>query len=287
MQIWQVGLDIQESGFYAFAVQRQRYGWQLRHWWHQSVAAPFFSSSTLTDSHLFIDSLKKWRQKLPKGVSIRIALPASAILQQSVALPDQKLSPQEQDWFVGASVGRLFPLAARELAVDYRITRSVSTEPPTSTDVVITAAKRSDVDRWVTILAKANIIPTIIDTVPCVLRSMASMAGLNPDYLLVHQLEHQYLLVSPLKAEFNYRLLPNDGQSCPQRVECALLTYRQLSGCQVDNVYFSGLEILPEQPDNVHCWSPMVALHQMQPPLPEVPHQFVLACGLALRREDA
>ena len=68
---------------------------------------------------------------------------------------------------------------------------------------------------------------------------------------------------------------------------CALQTFRQLSGQHIDNIYFSGLGDTSELPANVQCWSPMAALHQMQPPLPDEPHQFVLACGLALRREDA
>lgn len=282
MQIWQVGLDIQESGFYAFAIQRRRYGWQLRHWWYQPVVVPLFSSAGIIDSSPFVDSLKKWRRQLPKSVSIRIALPASAILQQSVILPEQTLSQQEQSWFVEASVGKLFPLAARELAVDYRLNHS---EPP-SNDVIITAAKRTDVDRWIAILAKADITPDIIDTVPCVLRTMASMASLNPNYLLFHQLDHQYLLVSPLSEAFSYRLLPNDHYSCSERLIIALQTYQQLSGSSVENIYFSGVEVLVKLPDNALCWSPMVALHQMQPPLPEFPYQFVLACGLALRQED-
>lgn len=282
MQIWQVGLDIQESGFYVCAIQRRRYGWQLRHWWHQPVATPFFSSIGIIDSNQFVDALKKWRRQLPKCVSIRVALPASAILQQSVILPEQTLSSQEQSWFIEASLGKLFPLSARELTVDYRINRSASS----SNDVVITAARRTDVDHWIAILAKAHITADIIDTVPCVLRSMASMASLDPSYLLFHQLEHQYLLVSPLSEAFSYRLLPNDHYSYPERLEAALQAYQQLPGKLVENIYFSGLEVLAEWPDNVHCWSPMVAFHQMQPPLPEFPYQFVLACGLALRRED-
>lgn len=287
MRIWQVGLDIQESGFYAFAVQHQRYGWQLRHWFYQPVIAPLFSHADTTNSYQFIEALKKWHRQLPKGVSIRVALPAGAILQQSVSLPAQKLSPQEQGWFVEASVVKLFPLSARELTVDYRAISSVSPESESTKNMVITAARRTDIERWTTLLAQAGIFPDIIDTVPCVLRAMASMAAINSDYLLVHQLENQYLVVSPLNQAFAYRLLPNDGQSCPDRMACALQTFRQLSGQHIDNIYFSGLGDTSELPANVQCWSPMVALHQMQPPLPDEPHQFVLACGLALRREDA
>lgn len=283
MQIWQVGLDIQESGFYALAIQRQRYGWQLRHWCYQPVVSPLFSRTGVIDSGQFIELLKKWRRQLPKSVSIRVALPASAIFQQYITLPEQTLSQQEKSWFVEASIEKLFPLAAKELAVDYRLTCSTSR----SNDVVITAARRTDVDHWITILAKAHIIPDIIDTVPCVLRAMASMASLDSSYLFFHQLEHQYLLVSPLSQVFSYRLLPNDHYSCSERLEHGLRTSQQLSGSSIENIYFSGLDVLAECPDNVHYWSPMVALHQMQPPLPEFPHQFVLACGLALRREDS
>ena len=286
MHTWQVGLDIQEDSFCALAVQRRRYGWQLRHWHYQSVSSSCIGDKTAMLSPEIMAALSEWRRNLPRRVSLRIALPADVILQQSIKLPEPSLSLQEQSWLVEASMSKLFPLAARELAVDYRLISSVNSERSDSGEIVVSATRRSVIEYWKTELARADIFPDIIDTTPCVLRYMALSGGVPPDSLLVHQLYEKYLLVSPLNRPFYYQVISDNAMTVLERIEYARQTYQQISGYTVNQVNYSGLPTLEDFPSYIQCWSPLVALQQMQPPLPEAPQQFVLACGLALRSED-
>ncbi|AWH88571.1 pilus assembly protein PilM [Limnobaculum parvum] len=286
MQIWQVGLDIQENSFCALAVQRKRYGWQLRHWHCQPVSSSCIGDNTAMLSPEIMAALREWRRNLPKRVSLRIALPAEVILQQSIKLPEPSLSLQEQTWLVEASMSKLFSLAARELAVDYRLISSTSSERSASGEIVVSATRRSVIEHWKTELARADIFPDIIDTTPCVLRYMALSGGVPTDSLLIHQLYEKYLLVSPLNHPFYYQVIPDNAMTVLERIEYAQQTYRQISGYAVSQVSYSGLPTSEAFPSYIQCWSPFVALQQMQPPLPEAPQQFVLACGLALRSED-
>ncbi|MFV0547924.1 MAG: pilus assembly protein PilM [Limnobaculum xujianqingii] len=286
MHIWQVGLDIQEDSFCALAIQRRRYGWQLRHWHYQQVTPLCIGDNTAMFSPEIITTLSEWRCNLPRRVSLRIALPAEVILQQSIKLPEPSLSLQEQTWLVEASMSKLFPLAARELAVDYRLMSSVNSNQSASGEIVVSATRRSVIEHWRVELARANIFPDIIDTTPCILRSMALSGGVSPDSLLVHQLYEKYLLVSPLNHALYYQVIPDNSMTVLERIEHARQTYQQISGYTVSQVSYSGLPTSAVFPSDIQCWSPLVALQQMQPPLPEAPQQFVLACGLALRSED-
>ncbi|AKJ40896.1 pilus assembly protein PilM [Pragia fontium] len=286
MQVWQVGLDIQENGFYSLAVQRQRYGWQLRHWGYQPIATVQNQGASSVIPQQVISALTQWRQKLPKRVSVRMALPAGSILQQSIPMPAPPLSLQEQSWLVDASLNKLFPLAAKELAIDYRVLDYPESAGRVNQSIVVSAARRSEVDGWLQALAEADIFPEIIDTAPCVLRSMAQLAGVADNSLLFHQLPRQFLLVSPLEHAFLYRLMPNELMTCAERIESARQLYLLAGGERVQQVCYSGVDDGEGLPPSVDYWSPLVAIRQMSPPLPDTPHQWVLACGLALRQED-
>lgn len=285
MQTWQVGLDIQEHGFYAIAVQKRRYGWQLRHWHFQPIVSERLQTKIPVLLPEVIQLLRLWRKQMPKRVSVRIALPASSILQQSIPLPEKKLSYQEQSWLVDASLCKLFPLSAKELAIDYRVADFSAKEQEVTKTIVVSAARRSEIDEWIKALAEADIFPDVIDSSPCVLRFMAKSAGIDEGRLLFHQFSQQFLVVSPLDKSFFYRLIPNEAMCCTQRIEHALQIYQQIKNEKVTQVYGSGL-CADDLPSNTDCWSPLTALQQFSAPLPDVPHQFVLACGLALREED-
>ncbi|MBK5144067.1 pilus assembly protein PilM [Budviciaceae bacterium BWR-B9] len=286
MNTWQVGLDIQEDSFCALAVQRRRYGWQLRHWYYQAVSSSSIGDKTAMLSPEIMTALSEWRRNLPRRVSLRIALPADVILQQSIKLPEPSLSLQEQTWLVEASMSKLFPLAARELAVDYRLISPVNSEQSDSGEIIVSATRKWVIEHWKTELARANIFPDIIDATPCVLRYMALSGGVPPDSLLVHQMYEKYLLVSPLNHPFYYQVIPDNSMTVLERIEYARQTYQQISDYAVDRVSYSGFPSPDIFPSHIQCWSPLVALQQMQPPLPDTPQQFVLACGLALRSED-
>ncbi|MCD1126116.1 pilus assembly protein PilM [Jinshanibacter sp. LJY008] len=218
MHIWQVGLDIQEDGFRALAVQPRRYGWQLRHWHYQPVSSPAIGDNALRLSSEILEALSEWRRNLPRRVSIRIALPAEVILQQSIKLPEPSLPPQEQEWLVESSVSKLFPLAARELAVDYRLLSPINSDRSVGGEIVVSATRRSVIEYWESELAGIDIFPDIIDTAPCVLRYMAQLGGVPTNSLLIHQLYGKHLLVSPLEHPFYYQVIPDNPMTVSERI---------------------------------------------------------------------
>lgn len=119
-QAWQVGLDIQIDCVRALAVQRRRNGWQLRHWWQQTLPQAVLRDGCLAPSEALIRALRQWRVQLPRHISLRIALPAQRVLQQCMAQPDARLrEPERSDYIVGHGV-KQFPLDGQTLALDYR-----------------------------------------------------------------------------------------------------------------------------------------------------------------------
>lgn len=136
-QYWQVGLDIQMEAIRALAVVRRRYGWQLRYWWHQTLPYGAVREGILQQPDVVSDKLKLLRKQLPRHISLRIALPAQRILQQSIPAPDRRLREPEREGFIHAVASKLFPLSSQELALDYR---AVSER-----ELLITAARQSEV----------------------------------------------------------------------------------------------------------------------------------------------
>lgn len=100
--------------------QRRRNGWQLRHWWQQTLPQAVLRDGCLAPSEALIRALRQWRVQLPRHISLRIALPAQRVLQQCMAQPDARLrEPERSDYIVGHGV-KQFPLDGQTLALDYR-----------------------------------------------------------------------------------------------------------------------------------------------------------------------
>ncbi|MGE4989892.1 type IV pilus biogenesis protein PilM [Yersinia enterocolitica] len=286
-QYWQVGLDIQMEAIRALAVVRRRYGWQLRYWWHQTLPYGAVREGILQQPDVVSDKLKLLRKQLPRHISLRIALPAQRILQQSIPAPDRRLREPEREGFIHAVASKLFPLSSQELALDYR---AVSER-----ELLITAARQSEVRQWQECLQQADLPSHIIDITPCALRYMAMAAGLVGPYWLVHRLAHEWLWVSSSDMPFIFGVVAIETDDAPEGGSnmlnplSILLTqlrtqYSALSDKAV-KVYYSSIMGEPS-PENTALWSPFAAFTQYQPPLPSSPAAFTLAGGLALRPVD-
>lgn len=282
-QYWQVGLDIQMEAIRALAVIRRRYGWQLRYWWHQTLPSGAVREGILQQPDVVSDKLKLLRKQLPRYISLRIALPAQRILQQTIPAPDRRLREPEREGFIHAAASKLFPLNSQELALDYR---AVSDH-----ELLITAARQSEVRQWQACLQQADLPLHIIDITPCALRYMATAAGLAGSYWLVHRLAHEWLWVSSSDMPFIFGVvaIETDDAREGDNPLSILLTqlhtqYSELSDKTV-KVYYSSIMDEPA-PINTSLWSPFAAFTQYQPPLPPSPAAFSLAGGLALRSVD-
>lgn len=288
MTIWQAGIDIYSAGFYAVILQRQRYGWQMRNWhlWRASPLKEHNVSQGNGFSPELIQALRAWRSRLPKRISFRIALPAEAILQQTLPLPDGVESSSARQWLVEDAMDRLFPLSVRELAVDYRVISASPHDEKTGAQAVVSATRRKEMASLLSCLSEAGIAPDIVDAAPCVLRTMAQAAGVDRGALLLHRMKRRYMWVSPLNDAFCYQLLPEVVEEPPIFPALQACEAYRLAGGDAQRVLLSGEIDESEAQSGAALWSPLAAIDQMNPPLPPEDHRFVLACGLALREED-
>ncbi|MHA7848963.1 type IV pilus biogenesis protein PilM [Serratia sp. D1N4] len=276
-QAWQVGLDIQSNCVRALAAQHRRSGWQLRHWWQQALPQPVLRDGCIEKSEMLITLLKQWRNRLPRHISLRIALPAQRVLQHRLPLPDYRLREPVRHDYITTQGLKQFPLDSQTLAMDYRIA------PPNTSQLLLTAARQQELQQWLHCLQEADLQPQVIDITPSVLCAMAAFAGLTCDAGLLHRLEQEWLWVAPRSTPFAYGVLPVGEIESTQQ---ALAAMRMACPALGDKpVYYSS--VLDEAlPAGVVSWSPFTAFSHLHPPLPAQPTAFVLAGGLALRRED-
>lgn len=278
---WQVGLDIQNGYMRALAVQRRRRGWQLRQWWQIPLPADTLRDGSLQHSDALCDALTQWRRALPRRLSLRVGFPAQRVLQQRMAAPDKRLSEPERGWYIDHQAARQFPIGRESLVLDYR------SEPQSPGSLLITAAKRDEVTQWNQCLHRAGLRPDVLDIVPCALRTMAQLAGVASDSLLLHCLDaNHWLWVSPLSQPLSFGVIPKEAVVHTEDIiTCVSNHYHGDVG---DEVYYSGEggEDIPPSAHPLTLWSPFAILHQAYPPLPQYPSQFVVAGGLALRAED-
>ncbi|MGQ6114221.1 type IV pilus biogenesis protein PilM, partial [Serratia sp. IR-2025] len=173
-QAWQVGLDIQIDCVRAVAAQRRRNGWQLRHWWQQALPQAVLRDGCLEPSEFLIRALRQWRVQLPRHISLRIALPAQRVLQQRMARPDARLREPERSDYIGGHGLKQFPLDGQTLALDYRAA------PADEATLLLTAARRQELQQWLHCLRQAGLHPQAVDITPCALRVMATGGGGAP-----------------------------------------------------------------------------------------------------------
>ncbi len=278
-QIWHTGLDIQVDSVRALAVLRRRHGWELCHWWQQSLPAGILCDGNLQQPEALSEILRQWRVQLPKHISLRIAFPVQRVLQRMLPVPDKRLKEPERSWFISTAAAKQFPLSSQILTLDYRL------DPANSTELRVTAARQDELQLWQYCLQRANLVPEVIDITPCVLRSMASAAGLLPQHLFIHRLQNECLWVSPLDTAFQYGLIPSKQDNSIQDIlERCCMPYAADSH-NLAGVYYSSIIDEPVL-GGALAWSPFSVFEQQHLPLPPVPMAFVLAGGLALRTTD-
>lgn len=277
-QTWQVGLDIQDHSIRALAAQRRRNGWQLRHWWQQALPYSALRAGHLESSAMLVALLKQWRSRLPRHISLRIALPAQRVLQQTLPLPDLRLQEPVRHDYITTQGLKQFPLDSQTLAMDYRQAQ------PNTHQLLLTAARQQELQQWLHCLQLADLHPQVIDIAPNALSMMAAFAGLAPDAGLLHRLESEWLWVAPRAMSFAYGVLPAGEAVGVKQALAALRSACPAMGAK--EVYYSS--VLDEAaPEGAMPWSPFTAFSRLYPLLPAQPMAFVLAGGLALRREDA
>ncbi|MGV7962246.1 pilus assembly protein PilM [Photorhabdus tasmaniensis] len=270
---WYVGLDIQNGAIRAVATIKRRNGWQLHHCWQYLLSDTVMPEGRLQRPEVLCDILNQWRQKLPKKISFRLALPVQQTLQRNLTLPpDITLKEPEQGWFINASAEKQFPFNTRELALDYRIIEQ---------NAYISAARQKDLDIWLQCLAQAEIFPDAIDIAPCALRYIAQYAGVPADSWLLHRQQSSWLWVSPANAPFAYDLVSANTAASPLQV----ISQLPASSITKKNIYYSSYqrEALPE---GTYSWDMLAAFRHYQPPLPVQLMEYVIAGGLALRPDD-
>ncbi|PWC11821.1 pilus assembly protein HofM [Brenneria roseae subsp. americana] len=280
--IWRVGLDIQNGFMRALAVQHRRYGWQLRHWWQFPLPDDTLRSGSLHHTEALCEVLLKWRRLLPRHISLRVAFPAQQVLQQRLSAPDNRLREPERSWYIESMAARKLPISSDSLSMDYR------EDPHAPGSLLITAARRSELARWLECLHAVDLHPEVVDISACAIRCMAALAGLKNNRIFLHRLVDGWLWVSPLNHAFHFGMIHGDEWT----EESAILPWVSARyGQQIDDVaYYSSTSssfTTGSESDALLSWSPLVAFNHMQPPLPDFPPAFVIAGGLALRPGDA
>ncbi|MBJ7222972.1 MULTISPECIES: pilus assembly protein PilM [unclassified Brenneria] len=278
--IWRVGLDIQNGFMRALAVQRRRYGWQLRHWWQFPLPGDTLRAGSLHHTEALCETLLKWRRLLPRHISLRVGFPAQLILQQRLPAPDSRLQEPERGWYIENMAARKLPVSSDSLAIDYR------EDPHSPGSLVITAARRSELNHWLDCLRSADLHPEVVDVSTSAIRCMADAAGLEYNRLFLHRLADGWLWISPLNHPFQFGVIDPDEVISDANV-LSLVSARYLP--DVDNTaYYSSTlpDLANSAADVLKPWSPLTAFNQMQPPLPDFPSAFVIAGGLAVRPGD-
>ncbi|MEQ9854097.1 MULTISPECIES: type IV pilus biogenesis protein PilM [Pectobacterium] len=278
--IWRVGLDIQNGFMRALAVQRRRDGWQLRHWWQCPLPDDTLRTGSLHHTEVLCEALRTWRRLLPAHISLRVGFPAQLILQQHLPMPDRRLQEPGRSLYIETIAARKLPVSSESLAIDYR------EDPQEQGSLLVTAARRQEIDNWLTCLNSAGLRPDVLDVSTCALRMMAQLAGLESNRLLLHRLSDAWLWVSPLNHAFHSGVIHLDELNSEADILSIVSTRYQHD---IDNIaYYSGVSPdLPHQKaDILQPWSPLTVFSHLQPPLPRFPPAFAIAGGLALRPED-
>ncbi|WP_350316015.1 pilus assembly protein PilM [Pectobacterium aroidearum] len=278
--IWRVGLDIQNGFMRALAVQRRRDGWQLRHWWQCPLPDDTLRTGSLHHTEALCEALRTWRRLLPAHISLRVGFPAQLILQQHLPMPDRRLQEPGRSLYIETIAARKLPVSSESLAIDYR------EDPQEQGSLLVTAARRQEIDNWLTCLNSAGLRPDVLDVSTCALRMMAQLAELESNRLLLHRLLDAWLWVSPLNHAFHSGVIHLDELNSEADILSIVSTRYQHD---IDNIaYYSGISPdLPHQKaDILQPWSPLTVFSHLQPPLPRFPPAFAIAGGLALRPED-
>ncbi len=266
-QRWQIGLDIQNGQICALGIERRRHGWQLRHWWQQTLPQDTLRNGVLQTTPALLDMLGRWQRHLPKRYSLRVGLPPQLVLQRTLPLPETSLREPALSRYVAASAQRLFPVEPASLSLDYRL-------PGKASQLCVTAARREVIAQWLAPLQQAGLRPDVFELSSLALTQIAMRMPLRHNQLLIHPLSDHWLWTLA-------------GESTSSGAATEPLTFALLHETfpQMETVFCTSTAVLPEE--QVQRCQPLTLLHYLQPPLPAQEGDFTVALGLALRPEDS
>lgn len=278
---WHIGMDIVNNNLYAVATMRRPSGWHLCNYWQQTLTNnSILTTDTLIHSD-WIKYLQGWRKTLPKKISLRVALPVQAVLQKSVTLPNIKLKKYEVDCYVKSAITQIFPLPADELCYDYTLMSQNQSQK-----LIITAARRSDVENLQHSLYQAQLHADIIEIIPNAIRYAAINANCLPNMLFAHNLKSHWLLISPLSTEYHYLLQPVQQQPISHLIKQACKNLELKTEIDLKAILVSGQINNEWEPIYYQAWSPFSAFTSYAITPPTNYSMYVIACGLALREQD-
>lgn len=266
-QRWQIGLDIQNGQICALGIERRRHGWQLRHWWQQTLPQDTLRNGVLQTTPALLDMLGRWQRHLPKRYSLRVGLPPQLVLQRTLPLPETSLREPALSRYVAASAQRLFPVEPASLSLDYRL-------PGKASQLCVTAARREVIAQWLAPLQQAGLKPDVFELSSLALTQIAMRMPLRHNQLLIHPLSDHWLWTLA-------------GESTSSGAATEPLTFALLHETfpQMETVFCTSTAVLPEE--QVQRCQPLTLLHYLQPLLPAQEGDFTVALGLALRPEDS
>jgi pilus assembly protein HofM len=266
---WQIGLEIQQQTLRAVAVQRQRQGWQLRHWWHLPLAKNTFREGVLQSPENLLTVLAQWRRELPLQHQLRVAFPTQRTLQRAVPAPDNRLRETARESYLATAAAKQLQMQPAQLSWDY------VAQPQDSSRLLVTAARQSEVKGLLSCLAKQRLFPTVLAPGASALPALSPLFDLDMPRFLVHQECDHWLWAKPGDT-------PDWGWVESRQTQTFADLCQQLSA-EPEEIAFSSAaaDPVPQGAKTLDAWR---ALVRLQPPLPKVSGIFTVAIALAIGR---
>lgn len=266
---WQIGLEIQQQTLRAVAVQRQRQGWQLRHWWLLPLPENTFRDGVLRSPEQLTPVLASWRRELPLRHQLRVAFPSQRTLQRPVPVPDNRLREPDREAYMASSAARQMQMLPAQLSWDYAI------QPQDATQHLVTAARLSDVEELLHCLAKLRLFPATLTPGASVLPALSNLCCQAASAYLVHR-EIDHWLWASVGEHPGWGWI--DARQSKTLAELCLTLETT-----PEKIAFSSAIAEPLPPGTValDAWR---ALARLQPPLPQHGGSFTVAIALAIGR---
>lgn len=266
---WQIGLDIQHESVRAVAVQRQRQGWQLRHWWHLPLPEGTFRNGLLINAEAFTNALLDWRKELPVRHQLRVSFPTQRTLQRPIPAPDKRLGEPASEAYIASATARQLQMTPAQLCWDYLASQDV-TDPH-----LIVAARQADVAALIKSLAAIRLYPATLTPGASVLPALIAPCHLEKCQYLVHREWNHWLWTST-------EVTPRWGWADTHDVPTIIDLCQQLKTDPAKvALSFAQPESQPTGVLSLDAWS---AFSRLQPPLPRHGGMFTVAIGLAIGR---
>lgn len=105
---------------------------------------------------------KLWKEAGAKTKNVNIALPESQVFTRVIEVPE--LSPRELTSAIKWEAEQYIPLPLDQVTVDFTILRSAKETGTNKMDVLLVASPKTLVEKYVTILEYADLIPVAVET---------------------------------------------------------------------------------------------------------------------------